>query len=141
MISPDSRVYVPASQRSDDRERCRALLAEVGAALWISGDGVPDVTLLPTVWEDDLLVAHAALENQQFDLPEGHRIPCRVVVQGPHTYISPRWYPSIQPSDHGGSARGRAAGRAVGTWNYEQVQIAGWLSVAWTFWRGRANTT
>ena len=60
MVSPDSRVYVPVSQRSDDRDRCRRLLEEVGAALWISGEGVPDVTLLPTMWEGDRLVAHAA---------------------------------------------------------------------------------
>lgn len=127
--SPDNRVYVPASQRDDDPERCRALLRDVGAALWISGEPVPDVTLLPTMWEGGHLIAHAALQNAQFDLPEGARRPCRVVVQGPHTYVTPRWYPSVQPPEHGGAARGRAAGRAVGTWDYEQVQIAGWLRV------------
>lgn len=127
---PTSRPYVPTSQRVDDPARCRALLEEVGAALWITGgDGVPEATLLPTVWDGDRLIAHAARGNTQFDLPDGVRRPCRVLVQGAHTYVSPRWYPSIQPTAHGGAARGRAEGRAVGTWDYEQVQFAGWLTV------------
>lgn len=128
--SPISNVYCPASQRVDDWEQCRELLADVEAALWISGtDGVPDVTLLPTLWRGGFLVAHASGHNAQFNLPEGEAFPCRVVVQGPHTYVSPRWYPSVQPPELGGSARGRAEGRAVGTWDYTQVQIAGWLRV------------
>ncbi len=127
---PISRVYCPASQRVDDWNQCQALLAEVGAALWITGsDGVPDVTLLPTVGRDARLLAHASGHNTQFDLPDDTAVPCRVVVQGPHTYVSPRWYPSVQPPELGGSARGRATGRAVGTWDYSQVQIAGWLRV------------
>ena len=132
MVSvPLSRVYCPASQRIDDWDQCRALLEDVGAATWITavGDGVPDVTLFPTMWRGGLLLAHAAVQNHQFDLPEDARVPCRVVVQGPQTYVSPRWYPSIQPPELGGSARGRAEGRAVGTWDYLQVQIAGWLRV------------
>ncbi len=127
---PLSRVYCPASQRVDDWDRCRALLADVGAASWITGGTeVPDVTLLPTMWRGGLLLAHAAVQNLQFDLPEDVPVPCRVVVQGPHTYVSPRWYPSVQPPELGGSARGRAGGRAVGTWDYMQVQVAGWLRV------------
>lgn len=128
---PHSQVYVPASQRVDDVERCRDLLAEVGAGLWITGDGgaAPSATLLPTIWAGDRLVAHASGHNPQFDLSDGERVACRVVVQGAHSYISPRWYPSVQTGEHGGTARGRSAGRAVGTWDYEQVQIAGWLTV------------
>ncbi|MHA6523571.1 FMN-binding negative transcriptional regulator [Tessaracoccus sp. G1721] len=127
---PRSEVYVPSSQRVDDVDRCQALLAEVGAGLWITGgDGAPSATLLPTVWGQGRLIAHASANNPQFDLPAGALVPCRVVVQGAHAYVSPRWYPSIQPPEHGGAARGRAEGRAVGTWDYEQVQIAGWLSV------------
>ncbi|RMB61342.1 FMN-binding negative transcriptional regulator [Tessaracoccus antarcticus] len=127
---PLSRVYCPASQRVDDWEQCRALLDDVGAASWITGGhGVPNVTLLPTMWRGSLLLAHAAAHNLQFDLPEATPVPCRVVVQGPHTYVTPRWYPSVQPPDLGGSARGRAEFRGVGTWDYTQVQVAGWLRV------------
>ena len=127
---PTSRVYCPASQRVDDWEQCRALLSEMGAASWITGtDGVPDVTLLPTVWREGLLLAHASGHNEQFNLPDNEPVPCRVVVQGPHVYVTPRWYPSVQPPELGGQARGRAQGRAVGTWDYTQVQIAGWLRV------------
>ena len=121
---------MPASQRVDDVERCQELLAEAGAALWITGgDGTPSATLLPTVWGQGRLIAHASANNPQFNVPVGALVPCRVVIQGAHAYVSPRWYPSIQPAEHGGVARGRAKGRAVGTWDYEQVQIAGWLSV------------
>lgn len=128
--APPSRVYCPASQRVDDWEQCRALLADVGAALWVTGgEGVPDVTLLPTMWRGGLLLAHAAIQNPQFDVPHDVPVPCRVVVQGPQAYVTPRWYPSVQPPALGGSARGRAEGRAVGTWDYLQVQIAGWLRV------------
>lgn len=131
MVSdPMSRVYCPASQRVDDWDQCRELLADVGAASWITGgEGVPDVTLLPTVWQGTRLLAHASGNNLQFDLPSGQPVECRVVIQGPHTYVTPRWYPSVQPPELGGVARGRAAGRAVGTWDYTQVQIAGWLRV------------
>lgn len=97
--------------------------------MWISGEGIPGVTLLPTMWEGDHLMAHAVVQNEEFNLPEGARRPWRVLVQCPHTYISPRWSPGFQPTGHGGAARGRAEGRAVGTWDYEQVQIAGGLSV------------
>ena len=77
--------------------------------------------------------ASQRVHNPQFDLADGERLPCRVLIQGSHTYVSPRWYPSIQPAEHGGAARGRAEGRAVGTWDYEQVQIAGWLTVHWDY--------
>lgn len=128
--TPTSRVYCPASQRVDDWDQCRALLDDVGAASWITGGpGVPEVTLLPTMWRGGFLLAHASMHNLQFDLPGDTPVPCRVVVQGPHTYVSPRWYPSVQPPELGGAARGRAEGRAVGTWDYTQVQIAGWLRV------------
>ncbi len=140
MDAPLSRVYCPASQRVDDEARCRELLTDVGAALWITGtDGVPDVTLLPTTWEGDRLTAHASGHNPQFQLSGGEPVACRVVVQGPHSYVSPRWYPSVQPPAEGGSARGRAEGRAVGTWDYSQVQIAGWLRVHHDLERLRAE--
>lgn len=122
-------VYVPASQQVGEDE-CRALLESVGVGLWVSAvDGeVPSATLLPTLWRGDRLIAHASGHNEQFADLDGP-VPCRVVVQGPDTYISPRWYPSIQSPDDGGAARGRAQGRAVGTWDYQQAQFAGRLMV------------
>lgn len=129
MNDPLSYVYCPPSQ-GVDADACRGLLDRVGAALWITPmpDGVPSATLLPTLWRGDRLIAHASGHNQQFaTLTDG--VACRVVVQGDGAYVSPRWYPSIQPRSEGGAARGRAEGRAVGTWNYEQAQFAGVLRV------------
>lgn len=123
-MEPTSVVYCPSSQRVDDEQRCRELLAQEQAALWITGtDGAPTVTLLPTVWEGNRLISHASGHNQQFQLPDGEPVACRVLVQGPHTYVSPQWYPTTAPDT------GRTAGRAVGTWDYSQVQLAGWLRV------------
>lgn len=126
-MDPASYVYLPSSQQADEAQ-CRALLDEVGAGLWITArDGlVPDATLLPTMWRGNTLIAHASGHNEQF-LFEGE-VPCRVVVQGPHSYISPRWLPSVQSPADGGAARGRAQGRAVGTWNYQVAQFAGVLT-------------
>lgn len=122
-------VYVPASQRVGESD-CRALLEDVGAGLWVTAAAgeVPSATLLPTLWRGDRLIAHASGHNEQFATLDGP-LPCRVVVQGVEAYVSPRWYPSIQSPDEGGAARGRAEGRAVGTWDYQQVQFAGRLTV------------
>ncbi len=126
-IEATSYIYLPPSQSATEDE-CRALLEDAGAALWFTGgDGVPSATLLPTLWRGDSLIAHASGHNEQFTSIDGE-VPCRVVVQGPDAYVSPRWYPSIQPVSAGGAARGRAEGRAVGTWNYQQVQFAGVLA-------------
>lgn len=125
---PGSYVYCPPSQLVTDETQCRELLSDIGAALWITGEGVPSATLLPTTWQGNHLLAHASAHNEQF-APSAEPVPCRVVVQGADTYISPRWYPSVQAAEHGGNAKGRAEGRAVGTWNYRQVQFAGWLHV------------
>lgn len=128
-MSDASYVYCPPSQ-SVDLESARALVAEIGVGLWITGgvDAVPSATLLPTMWRGDTLIAHASAHNEQFTSLDSP-VPCRFVVQGADAYISPRWYPSVQPASEGGAARGRAEGRAVGTWNYRQVQIAGVLRV------------
>ena len=127
METPTSYVYCPASQRADE-DACRDLAERVGTGLWVTPEdgGVPSVTLLPTLWRGDTLIAHASGHNEQFTELRGP-VACRVVFQGPEAYISPRWYPSVQPAAEGGAARGRAEGRAVGTWNYEQVQVAGVL--------------
>lgn len=126
--TPPSYVYCPPSHQATP-EQCRALLEEVGAALWITGGaGVPSATLLPTLWHGDRLLAHASGHNEQFQVGDDP-IACRVVIQAAGSYVSPRWYPSVQPAEHGGSPKGRSEGRAVGTWNYRQVQIAGWLRI------------
>ena len=129
METPTSYVYCPASQRADE-DACRDLAERVGTGLWVTPEdgGVPSVTLLPTLWRGDTLIAHASGHNEQFTELRGP-VACRVVFQGPEAYISPRWYPSVQPAAEGGAARGRAEGRAVGTWNYEQAQFAGVLRV------------
>lgn len=135
-----SYVYLPPSQAVGEDE-CRALLEEAGAALWITGgEGVPSATLLPTLWRGGSLIAHASGHNEQFTTLDGE-VACRVVVQGPDTYVSPRWYPSIQPVAEGGAARGRAEGRAVGTWNYQQVQFAGVLTTYRDVERLRSEVT
>jgi transcriptional regulator len=135
-----SYVYLPPSQEAGEDD-CRALLEDTGAALWITGgQGVPSATLLPTLWRGGSLIAHASGHNEQFTTIDGE-VPCRVVVQGPDAYVSPRWYPSIRPASEGGAARGRAEGRAVGTWNYQQAQFAGVLTTYRDLDRLRSEVT
>lgn len=76
-------------------------------------DSLPCVTLLPVLYRRDstgiLIEGHWARPNPQ----AGHAGPAVMVVNGPHSYISPGWYPDKE-----------AAGR-VPTWNYAAAQLTG----------------
>lgn len=78
-------------------------------------DGLPQVTLLPVVYQrdgDDILIeGHWARPNPQ----AGHAGPALVLVHGPHGYVSPGWYP-----DKDAMAR-------VPTWNYAAAELRGTL--------------
>ncbi|WGL15045.1 FMN-binding negative transcriptional regulator [Microbulbifer bruguierae] len=53
------------------------------------------------------LMCHLARQNDQLDAIDGH--PVLVIFNGPHAYISPRWY--TKPG--------------VPTWNYQAVHVHG----------------
>lgn len=111
-------LYVPRPHVMADPEIPEFVRAVGSAALVTVGeDGLPDSTLLPVLWREDLLLAHFARAN-----PHWQRIrpgtPGLAVVTGAQAYISPSFYPS--KAEHG---------RAVPTWNYTAVHLRGVVTV------------
>ena len=78
-------------------------------------DGLPQATRLPVLYKRDgagiLIEGHWARPNPQ----AGHAGPALMLVQGPHAYISPGWYPD------------KAAQARVPTWNYAAAELRGVL--------------
>jgi transcriptional regulator len=112
-------MYVPVFNALDDADEIRALVAAVGTAqvVTVGADGYPVATLLPVVWDGDVLLGHMARANPQWrDLPDD--APALAVVTGPQAYVSPSWYAS--KAEHG---------RVVPTWNYSAVHLTGRLRV------------
>jgi transcriptional regulator len=108
-------VYVPRFNALDDRGEIARLVASVGVAqlVTVAGDGRPEATLLPLLWDGDRLVFHMARANPHWrSIRPGS--PALAVVAGPDAYVSPAWYPS--KAEHG---------RVVPTWNYSAVHFAG----------------
>ncbi|MCE1178229.1 MAG: FMN-binding negative transcriptional regulator [Micrococcales bacterium] len=112
-------MYVPASNRVEDDAEVRAMVEAVATAhlVTVGPDGEPDSTLLPILWEGDLVVGHMARGNPQWErlTPDS---PALLVIPGPDAYVSPSWY--VEKERHG---------RVVPTWNYTQVQLRGRVRV------------
>ena len=108
-------MYVPHFNAVHDESEIRRMVREIGAAQLITSgaDGYPLATLLPIVWEGDVVLAHLARANPHWK-QIGDDTPTLLVVEGPQAYISPSWYPS--KAEHG---------RVVPTWNYTGVQLTG----------------
>jgi transcriptional regulator len=108
-------VYVPRFNAVDDDDAIRAMVAAVKAGWLVTagGDGAPEATLLPIMWEGDTVIAHMAKANPQWRRiePEARAL---VIVPGPDAYVSPSWYAS--KAEHG---------RVVPTWNYTAVHLTG----------------
>jgi transcriptional regulator len=94
----------------EDRDRCRALVEQVGFAMIFAGtpDG-PKVVHAPVVWTGEtVLQFHISRRNALAPHLDGGTALC--VVNGPNAYISPRWYSNP---------------RQVPTWNYVAVELEG----------------
>ncbi|MGI9332703.1 MAG: FMN-binding negative transcriptional regulator, partial [Gammaproteobacteria bacterium] len=82
----------------------------------------PDANHLPLLVESDpapygTLRGHVAKANPLWRDGAGEQ-PVLAIFQGPHTYVSPSWYPSK-----------REHGKVVPTWNYAVVHARGTLAV------------
>jgi transcriptional regulator len=108
-------MYVPHFNAVHDQDEIRRMVKAIGAAQLITTDpdGYPVATLLPVVWEDDVVIAHMAKANPHWKLFVDDT-PTLLVVEGPQAYISPSWYAT--KAEHG---------RVVPTWNYTGVQLTG----------------
>jgi len=115
---PDPQLYVPRFNvmAPDD---VRPFVHAVGTAqlVTVGGDGTPDATFLPVLWEGDRLVGHLARANAHWRrIVDGS--PALAVVTGPDAYVSPSWYAT--KAEHG---------RVVPTWNYSVVHLRGAIAV------------
>ncbi len=107
-------MYVPEHFAESDRETLLETIREIGFGLLVGTvEGRPFATHLPFLVEgapgEERLVAHMARANPHWRaFAAGHE--ALAVFQGPHAYVSPRWYESAN---------------AVPTWNYVAVHIYG----------------
>lgn len=83
--------------------------------LTTGSDGLPELTRVPVLYQRDgehiELLGHWARANPQAH----HSGAAKVLVDGPHGYISASWYPDKEPA-----AR-------VPTWNYAAAELRGQL--------------
>ena len=107
-------MYIPPSNRADDRAQLHGLMREYNfATLVTQHQGAPFATHLPFMLDAErgphgTLLAHLARANPQWrDFSSSEAL---VIFQGPHAYISPSWY-EVHPS--------------VPTWNYAVVHAYG----------------
>lgn len=114
-------MYVPRFNAVEMAE-ARGMVAAWGAGELITTgpDGYPLSTLLPVLWEGEVIVAHFARANPQWraiaEVAEatGEDVPALVVCTGPQAYIHPGWYAAR--AEHG---------KVVPTWNYSAVHVTG----------------
>lgn len=103
-------MYIPKKFVEEDRDVLYDVIRRYDFALLIceTEDG-PMATHLPFRLEGGRLVAHMARANPHWKSFDGEK-KVLVVFQGPHCYVSPRWYESAP---------------AVPTWNYVAVHVYG----------------
>ena len=106
-------MYSPAYNRIEDRAELLAFLRANNFALLVTGTGgTLHASHLPVIVEERgehlVLVMHMAKPNPQWR--EFFDDEVLVVFQGPHAYVSPRWYEQHE---------------RVPTWNYAAVHAFG----------------
>ncbi|MDG5484375.1 FMN-binding negative transcriptional regulator [Mycolicibacterium gadium] len=112
-------MYIPSFNRIDDDGEIRRFVAAARSAEFVTvdPDGVPVATLLPIMWEGDVVLAHMAKANPQWkSIAPGS--PALLIATGAQAYVSPSWYAS--KAEHG---------RVVPTWNYSAVHLSGRVRV------------
>lgn len=112
-------MYTPPFNRAADDDDLRAMVAACRSAwlVTVSPGGAPAATLLPIMWQGDVVIAHMAKANQHWrDIADDS--PGLLIVSGPEAYITPSWYPA--KAEHG---------RVVPTWNYLAAQLTGTVRV------------
>lgn len=114
--------YPSPAFREDRSDVLHAALGELQFGLLVTQGEAGFATsylpwvLDPTRGEHGTLVGHLARYNPQSKLPDTG-CDALVVMQGPHAYVSPSWYPGKQ-----------ADPRQVPTWDYLAVEARGTLT-------------
>lgn len=103
-------MYTPRKFLEEDRATLYEVIGRYDFGLLVgeTGEG-PVATHLPFQREGDVLFAHMARANPHWECfaPDKEVL---VIFQGPHCYVSPRWYESAP---------------AVPTWNYVAIHVYG----------------
>lgn len=109
-------MYTPKHFSIEENESVKKLIKENSFVNVVSfpNEEWPFINHLPLIFsnqsgEDNILIGHMAKRNPQWMHFEANP-KCMVVVNGPHAYITPKWYKS---------------GRDVPTWNYAVAQLYG----------------
>ena len=112
-------MYTPQFNHLEDQEQIREMVAaaRVGWLVTVGSDGAPLATLLPLLWQGDIVITHMAKANRHWR-EIGRDAKALVVVTGPDAYITPSWYEG--KSEHG---------KVVPTWNYTAVHLSGTANV------------
>lgn len=112
-------MYIPSFNRIDDDDAMRRFVAAARSAEFVTVDseGTPVATLLPIMWDGDVVVAHMARANPQWKTITDDS-PVLLICSGAEAYVSPSWYAA--KAEHG---------RVVPTWNYTAVHLSGTVRV------------
>jgi transcriptional regulator len=112
-------VYIPSFNRIDDDDEIRRFVAAARSAEFVTvdPDGMPVATLLPIMWDGDVVLAHMARANPQWKTIANDS-QALLICSGAEAYISPSWYAA--KAEHG---------RVVPTWNYSAVHLSGIVRV------------
>ena len=108
-------MYVPNEFREDDVGALQALMRAYSFAVLVTADdGGPCATHLPFLLDGErgpygTLVGHVARRNPQWRTFASGR-EALVVFQGPHAYVSPRWYAGARIGKAAYQNLARAAG-------------------------------
>lgn len=106
-------MYIPKYFREEDHEEILTFLKQNNFAALVSFDGEkPVATHVPVEVVDDetgglIIYGHISRHNSQWITFGNQKV--LLIFQGPHTYISPRWYNHIN----------------VPTWNYMIIHVYG----------------
>ena len=114
-------MYVPDHFREARPEVLHEAIRRIGFATLVTHDaqGGLDANHLPMLLENGVLRGHVARANPVWKAGDGEAL---AIFLGPHSYVSPNWYPSKAQT-----------GKAVPTWNYITVHAKGrirWLQEA-----------
>jgi transcriptional regulator len=110
-------MYIPKIFEEKDNSRVYNFIREFSFGTIISsGSARPMATHTPLILqlrdEKPILIGHISIANEHKNLlVNGAEVLC--IFQGPHAYISPRWYTEMN----------------VPTWNYRSVHVYGTVSV------------
>lgn len=122
-------MYLPKHFLQSDQVKIKKLIERNGFATLLSypKNDRPFINHLPIIFsstdgEQEILIGHLAKANPQWrhfkENPD-----CTLIINGEHTYISPRWYKS---------------GRDVPTWNYAVAHLHGKIELIEDF-QGQLN--